>query len=1251
MASDNYVRTLQDIQSGKLYAEDSAPTKVNVEGIAGKALDGITHAIKNTTSAINDLTSDINQNSRDAENRRRHDEIASLAAARNNRAAQAALLGKSDKLLSVTDNLKKVVTDALNTMLGIMKENLRISLRSYDETTRSLRGVFLNTEEIWKEELKADKATRIAADLGVTLSEKQTKDLVSELNKQGIQTKTFTETQIAAITAAQKAGIDAKSAVERVRLMNDADAKKMINTYAIASQQTGNRAFAAFHAWAAENATLVNNAIAQSGMSQADYMTAQSKFAQQIDSMLGEYVNGDEQAKLMESLIKLQSGQIETIEDKEILRLLGVAPEVFQKTGDKQALLLDGLQRVIKNGNQQQFRVLQNTLGGQSPLVNGISNAVAAGENYKTREIKGDDAAKGAYNENTPGGLLGKLSGRFISGINIVTGGVFSKLSAGLNKYFGESMSIETVVSRGFMTVITLLSAIVASTVLKSPIKSIVSAIAQTGIAQKLTGFFKGSSSDAPSSPGVPSIPAPGYKTPRDKLNEELKQVWGSIGDNIKKAVASAKERIDDMSMNVRIRMNEFKQSFKNFHGGSLKNTLASIKMNIAKNASDMRLNAKIAFAGMSTNIGNFARKGLIQLGKGIKAAPGAMLGGAKFLGLLGGVVTAITALVAATGAFDQLQPVFDAFIKQLAEPMNKLITSVKPVIEELTKLIGDVAAELINTLMPIVQGVLDVLTPIITSLINTLAPIITNVLKSLTPVLESLKIAIEPLKTLFNTLIPPLTDLLNALLEPLLNLLPTLIDLFVSLLPVITNILVPAITGITKVISFVVSPIINAIKVIAEGITDLVNKLPFKFGATGGIYDKPTNMIIGEAGKEVLLPLSNFARMQELMSSLSPAERAKVASAASSGAPTPSQPKSNNTSSGGAPGDDTASIQKILSYASDPQYVMDSLLYGRNKDGSLKSKKPDGFKKREAWYNEALSNAANQQGIDDIRGTYAERALAWGVSQLGLPYLMRSIGKIGYVCNELTNAALIGSGFDMKDFRIHSVKATFANIQNGKYVSGKDRKGRMREYPEFRLRPDITPQTAVPGMVFFQQAGKNKDGSFTPGHVGLVYYGHQKLHASGGSGDYTSNAGFLEKYQTPCRGVTVTPFDDGNYQFGEFPGLFEQATGEWKPPKNTPVKFGPDAGLDSNGKKLPGEDILKEQSDLTSSSNSALSKYASTSYGASIIKYITDRQMNSGETKEILSFMEIMTRYLRDMATSNRRPSGIASRPAPTKF
>ena len=267
-----------------------------------------------------------------------------------------------------------------------------------------------------------------------------------------------------------------------------------------------------------------------------------------------------------------------------------------------------------------------------------------------------------------------------------------------------------------------------------------------------------------------------------------------------------------------------------------------------------------------------------------------------------------------------------------------------------------------------------------------------------------------------------------------------------------------------------------------------------------------------------------------------------------------------------GVPGDDQATLNRILGFAGPyAGIVYQRLLHGWK--GNVK----DGFKQRKKWYDEAIANAANQEGRELIRGTYAERALDYGVSELGKPYILRSLGKIGYVCNELVNACIQASGFNMGKFRVHGVKATFANIQKGKYSGN--------EYPNFRIRNDLTPQTAIPGMVFFQDSRKNQEGGFQPGHIGLVYYGHQKLHASGGSSDYTKE-GFLPNWQTPCRGVTVTPFDGSNYVIGEFPGLFEQVSGNSKSNTVSSIPFGP------NYTATSGSEIKNYSSSFSSSVN-----------------------------------------------------------------
>lgn len=441
---------------------------------------------------------------------------------------------------------------------------------------------------------------------------------------------------------------------------------------------------------------------------------------------------------------------------------------------------------------------------------------------------------------------------------------------------------------------------------------------------------------------------------------------------------------------------------------------------------------------------------------------------------------------------------------------------------------------------------------------------------------------------------------------------------------------------------------------------------LDFKMLASGGIYSSFTPAVVGEAGKEAVIPLERPDDMRRVLSDLSSNEKLALLKALLSkkqritwglmgnALATVLGIGSNSTSSNqnileslpkdGVPGDDPATLNRILGFAGPYSgIVYQRLLHGWK--GNVK----DGFKQRKKWYDEAIANAANQEGRELIRGTYAERALDYGVSELGKPYILRSLGKIGYVCNELVNACIQASGFNMGKFRVHGVKATFANIQKGKYSGN--------EYPNFRIRNDLTPQTAIPGMVFFQDSRKNREGGFQPGHIGLVYYGHQKLHASGGSSNYTKE-GFLPNWQTPCRGVTVTPFDGSNYVIGEFPGLFEQASGNFKSNTGSSIPFGPTLTASS------GSEIKNYSSSFSSSVNSAvkkagllsddelneLAKEAGLQNASAMTEFIKQAELllNSNKDRDsIVAILLDIAKYLRGAVTSSKQQMVSVARPA----
>lgn len=1193
------------------FSASNAPTQVNVQGINKKALDGIVAAINNTSRSITRLTNDFNGASEAQKKAKESEKIHSLARDRNDRATAAALHDEIDKGITGIETLQKTLKNALDKLTDIVSDMAKNALKSYDQTVRGLREVFMSTVDMKTEMIKADRASQKLREKGIVVTSQQTKQTVEQMNKAGFDSRKFSEEQVAAITVGMKSGLSLQAAVAQSQRSKDQIA--LAKTFATASQQTGRETFKAISEALEKDQTAMAVYMKRTGKAQetatADILT----YAQQLDSVLGGYLSNDEQAKILQQMMLLNSKQLDKL-NQPFADLLGISPEAFKNASNREELMTQGIYKMIQSGNVEYLNVLKNAVGQNSPLIDAVSQAQAAYKagNYKLGMIYEDETnAIDAFNKNNPGGEIGALIDGLMTDINTFTdsigikGGIFGGLAAEVNELFGDSVGMEDIVTTGF----------------KETLKILKNAASNGwgGTAKTLAALFGG---------GATGFGAALLSGASDPLAGTMLKTL--TGNGVKGLILNG-----------------------------LKTALAPIASAIAPIIPPLLAIAGIIAAGTL-----FAKWVKRRYDEDV-AAKEAEEKVKKLEAQKANAEKMLSALQQAkeTSDTNEYDSEIESLQKQIANLNSQLPAAQLDAKQKRWKADqkDDQTGEYVNKLSNLESDLkaLDIQRKAVETKIQQLQA--DNVSEDkLNPWLDQLEDIRKQYGNLFESVNTSYGDV-HTLGR----------DLSLQARGEINS----AVFNDLVLSGAVSAEAAESIKNMADAGTKFYNESKKNvedeeaarkynqqrraemYGpklANGGIFDAPINALIGEAGKEVVLPLTRPDRMRELLSSLTNNEKSSIISAINASNQTNN---SNNTdlnvqSNSTAPGNDAATINKILSYSSNKAYVYDSIRYGRNRDGSLKSKDPEyGAKKREAWYQESLQNAQNREGYDLIKGTWAERALAWGASQIGLPYLLRSIGKIGYVCNELTNAALLGSGFDLKDFRIHGVKTTFANISSGKMVSGKDRKGRMREYPAFRLRPDITPENAVPGMIFFQDSSKNKDGQFAPGHVGLVYYGHQRLHSAGGSGDYSGPDAFLNKYQTPCRGVTVNEFDkNARYQFGELPGLFEQASGEWEPPKNAPVEFGP---TDIN--KKPGEAILNEQNNLADSAKSSVTENTSKYQAADMQKYIklVTGMMGTNNTKEILSFMEVMVKYLRDIANApaNKRPNMSPSRPVPNIY
>lgn len=1223
----------------------------------------------------------LHEQQRSSEQQSIDEEVRSINAERNNRAVNNALFGKLDKQVSVMDKLTDCLKEIGERILDMLKNMAKQSLRAYDDAVRGQRQQLLTTKQIKENTLKADHGREYLEKKGIKISSGEISSLLPELAALGEDISTLSKEQLANMALLKKtAGVDTKTALLLARSVKNQEAFTKFATNA--SDTTGRATTAAI-------LSQINEAWYQRASmtfgGQEEMLTMIQNTAKSMDSMLGHYgLNADSQKNLINTTLKIASGQIEKVKEDEIANALMISGDAM-RSPEK---LLAGLENLITNQNMSmsqklnRLRVLENVEGIDQSLIDAVTLAIEAQAEgkYKKKGIRSEEDNKEAINQAQRGGKLGGFIDSLISGVNTATGGMLSDLSATLNEYFGENASMEAVVSTGFKMVVGLLSTIVVSKLIGNPLKLIGGAISKgilssagsvlarlgAGLATKLAPLAAALGPITAALVGIAAVVGVGtafYKWTKDrdaeredkrsKLSELDKAVQDKAlleadlqlaeqkGDTkaasvIKSKIADADKQIEALQKQVKIAARIVELNDKD---AKLNFTHIKSKEDEVKKLLEER--QRLERAGDTVGV-KAKDQQLKSIGGGIEYISRA----ARDINLFAKDAEDIEKNsyqreVYRKSTYDDIYLTWD---KETADKFFEIVTRSTPNYEDLkNNPLASKYENLFNAINARAYGVDSVpsfngLTPSQkTALYNNAPNVIANELKN----------AIANAKTAEEHIF--LSDIVDSLRY--------------------TKEMYSSNSILNKESHKTQQELLSNSRALNENFSK--NAIVLRTFAKGGVVDKATHSLVGEAGKEAILPLTRKNDLARVLLSLNNDEKLNILKVIL-GHPSvrsmsgifaileralfkninfgqykqpkttqqKTQPQDNQqlpTIPDGtfAPGDDPDTINKILSYAS-PEY--------RN---ILAQKLIDGRKKRKKWFDESLANASNMSGRDLIRGTYAERALAAGVSQLGKPYILRSLGNIGYVCNELTDYAMRKSGFDMKDFRIYSVGQTFSNLVNGRTGTIKSgaRKGQKKEFPEFRLRPDLTPETAPPGMVFFSK--KNKDA--LPGHIGLVYYNHKILHSSGGSSNYTPG-GFLQGWQVPCRGVSVTDFNKSqHYEFGEFPGLFEKANGEFAGDINS--SFGPMAELSKTKSNLDTQ--LEEQQRMVKDAMNAVIANTSGEVRKAAMQYAEQamKLLDGKNTKDVIDSLGRIIQYLRSIAASTKSPTPNVSRAPVVKY
>ena len=1219
----------------------------------------------------------LNEQQRASEQQSIDEEVRSINAERNNRAVNNALFGKLDKQVSVMDKLTDCLKEIGERILDMLKNMAKQSLRAYDDAVRGQRQQLLTTKQIKENTLKADYGREYLEKKGIKISGGEISSLLPELAALGEDISTLSKEQLANIGLLKKtAGVDTKTALLLARSVKNQEALTKFATNA--SDTTGRATTTAI-------LSQINEAWYQRASrtfgGQEEMLTMIQNTAKSMDSMLGHYgLNADAQKNLINTTLKIASGQIEKVKEDEIANALMISGDAM-RSPEK---MLAGLENLITNQNMSmsqklnRLRVLENVEGIDQSIIDAVTLAIKAQAEgkYVKKGIRSEEDNKEAINQAQRGGKLGGFIDSLISGVNTATGGMLSDLSATLNEYFGENASMEAVVSTGFKMVVTLLGTIVASQLIGNPLKLIGGAISKgilssagsvlarfgAGLAAKIAPLAAALGPITAALVGIAAVVGAGtafsrWAERRDQEKDALGQLRhnaGAINEQIanKKAILNNQNTSQAEKAKLNKQIAELEDEKKVLDAKIAKQTL------IVSSRDEDAAEVMESFPELYNDF-LAAKQKYDEARAAGNASP-------NILRELQGTITRLNVAIGytnnLTGNMGDLEKhtaermvsggdtVLDPKVIQWAEGLNFDTSGVKQF--EIGSTFDKAVGDLTKSFNLIMSNAAAAHTDPESSydgnrrLLRFFSNAIDSVKKDDPMAQYILDVISSEIKTaresgyVFNGGDSKLDKLEERIAERSKEL---------------------------KVQKDSLTHLENMDKALSDNTAILAVK-PF---AKGGVVDKATHSLVGEAGKEAILPLTRKNDLARVLLSLNNDEKLNILrvilghpsvrsmngifaileralfkninfgyTKQSKIVPSKTQPQDGQqlpTIPDGtfAPGDDPDTINKILSYAS-PEY--------RN---ILAQKLIDGRKKRKKWFDESLANASNMSGRDLIRGTYAERALAAGVSQLGKPYILRSLGNIGYVCNELTDYAMRKSGFDMKDFRIYSVGQTFSNLVKGRTGTIKSgaRKGQKKEFPEFRLRPDLTPETAPPGMVFFSK--KNKDA--LPGHIGLVYYNHKILHSSGGSSNYTPG-GFLQGWQVPCRGVSVTDFNKSqHYEFGEFPGLFEKANGEFAGDIN--ASFGPMAELSKTKSNLDTQ--LEEQKRMAKEAMNAVIANTSGEVRKAAMQYAEQamKLLDGKNTKDVIDSLGRIIQYLRSIATSTKAPTPNVSRAPVVKY
>lgn len=453
-------------QSAEVEALKAANKRLEQQlaNFANSANNGITGLIKNQDDAL-----------KAANKNAEHQAVASMAAERKHRVEQAALQADMDKLQTLGGVFKDMIKGAFDKVCGILKDGFKKSLDSFSALSASMRKMNLSQSQKDAIGMSSKNAiSEIYKSFGKNVSLSEANSAIEALLKEGKDVASMEQGEINKFIALAASGEDTLVAYNKAMLMSTEQVDKEVNALSdittnrlikdISSKYTDTEKRDRFGGQDRASEQIIATAQGFTKtigkMADEDSLAAMSKAF--LDFQTGNFA-GVDKSEVENALIAfgtnisdIQSMTAEQMGEK-------IAQRFRDAAGDKSKL----------TELSRQFYVLQKGQAGDTKLLDSLARMQEYIESHNGgdlgKHVRDYDENRAAMADSSENGLLLQGVDRAVAGLDSITGGFITKTSNTLDKWFGGTVTTDDVMKDGFTNTVSAIKAI-HRTMLFSPI-------------------------------------------------------------------------------------------------------------------------------------------------------------------------------------------------------------------------------------------------------------------------------------------------------------------------------------------------------------------------------------------------------------------------------------------------------------------------------------------------------------------------------------------------------------------------------------------------------------------------------------------------------------------------------------------------------------------------------------------------------------------------------------------------------------